>query len=170
LGNYARALEYLLTTREDMDGTKVIHDWYSRILLESALAEVHFAEGDLGKARTHADQFLDLTLGTAERTWQALAWTACAKVAVAEHDAERAESCITKAFTAADGFEVPLAEWQIAAAAAKHYEGLGKRDLADRHRDRSRVAILKLANSMAPNEPLRQTFLNSSQISEILGP
>jgi DNA-binding winged helix-turn-helix (wHTH) protein len=169
LGNHARALEYLLTTRDDMGRHKVIHDWYCRLLLESALAQIWLAEGDLNKARTQANQFLELTLATAEHTWQALGWTACAKVAIAERDSERASVCVANAFGSADGFEVPLAEWQMEATAAEHYEGMAKRELAEGHRKRSRASILKLANSLAADQPLRQTFLSSPAIANILG-
>ena len=51
-------------------------DWYWRMLLESALTEVWLAQGDLAQARAQAERFLQVTLATEERTWQALAWEA----------------------------------------------------------------------------------------------
>jgi hypothetical protein len=101
-----------------MNRQAVIHDWYSRMLLESAVTELSLAKGDLAEARLQADRFLSATLATAERTWQALAWEASARVAVASLDWERAHECIANALAVMEGFETPLAAWRVHATAA----------------------------------------------------
>jgi len=78
---------------------------------EVALTELWLAKGNLTHARPEAEHFLELTLATAERTWQARAREASARVAIAECDLHRAQSCIDRA--AMEGFEVPLAAWRV---------------------------------------------------------
>jgi len=68
----------------------VMLDWYWRMLLESGLTEVWLAKGDLVQARLQAERFLEITLATAKRTWQALAWEANVRVAMTEGDIPRA--------------------------------------------------------------------------------
>jgi len=107
------ASEHLLAARSEMDRRPVIHDWYCRVMLEVALTELWLAKGDLTHARPDAEHFLELTLATAERSWQARAREASARVAIAECDLHRAQSCIDRALAAMEGFEVPLAAWRV---------------------------------------------------------
>ena len=94
LGNYDLALKHLSTARNAMNQQMVIVDWYWRMQLQSSLTELWLAKGDLKQARTEAERFLEVTLATAERTWQALAWEANARVAMAQRDLERAHECV----------------------------------------------------------------------------
>jgi hypothetical protein len=54
-----------------------------------------------------AQRFLDVALTTADRTWQALAWRANARVAKAKLDLTRAKQCLARALVTMEGFEVP---------------------------------------------------------------
>ena len=110
-----------------------------------------------------------MTLATAERTWQALAWDANTRVAMAEPNMERAHECLANALSTMEGFEVPLAAWRVHATAVALYEGTGNRVAVKQHRARSRATILRLANSLAAEEPLRTTFLSAPAIANILG-
>ena len=84
-GSYETASEHLLAARSEMDRQPVIHDWYCRMMLEEALTELWLAKGALTHARPEAERFLELTLATAERTWQARAWeTSASRVAMEE--------------------------------------------------------------------------------------
>jgi tetratricopeptide (TPR) repeat protein len=166
LGNYESALERLLLARADMDPLPVA--WYWRMPLESALTELWLAKGDLAQARPQAERFLKISLANAEHTWQALAWEVNARVAIAELDLTRAHDCSAKALSAMQGFEVPLAAWRVHATAFEIYQNSGDRDLAERHLALSRATIMKLANSMSAEEPLRRTFLSAPMIRKIL--
>jgi hypothetical protein len=42
------------------------------MVLEAGLTDLWLAKGDLTQARPEAERFLELTLATAERTWQAV--------------------------------------------------------------------------------------------------
>jgi tetratricopeptide (TPR) repeat protein len=168
LGNYESALEHLLAARADMDRSSIIFNWFWRMRLESAFTELRLAQGDLAQARPQAERFLAITLETAEHTWQALAWEANARVAIAELDQMRAQDCIAKALSAMEGFETPLAVWRVHATASELYRSSGDRGSAERHLALSRETIMKLANSLPAEEPLRETFLSAPMIRNIL--
>ncbi len=169
LGDYESALEHLLTARDDMDRRMVINDWYCRMPLQSGLTELWLAKGDLPQARTEAERFLQVTQATAERTWQALAWEANARLAMAEVDLERTRDCIAKALSTMEGFEVPLAAWRVHATAAELCRGRKNSESSEHHHQLSRATILKLADSLAAEEPLRKTFLSAPSVRKVLG-
>lgn len=139
------------------------------MLLESALTELWLAKWDLPAARTEAERFLSVTLATVERTWQALAWEANARVAMAQLDVGRARDCIAKALSTMEGFEVPLADWRVHATAVELYQASDNSESAEHHRELSRATILKLADSLPAEEPLRKTFLAAPSVRKVLG-
>jgi len=169
LGSPERALDRLSAAQHEMDQQAVIHDWYTRMLLESALTEVWFAKADVPKARAQAERFLDATLATEERTWQALAWEANARAAIATLELERAQDCIAKALSTMEGFEVPLAAWRVHGTAAELSERTGDSESATRQRELGRATILRLAHSLPAEEPLRRTFLSAPSVCRVLG-
>ncbi|MFZ2061934.1 MAG: AAA family ATPase [Candidatus Binatus sp.] len=169
LGNYDLALKHLSTARNAMNQQMVIIDWYWRMQLQSSLTELWLAKGDLKQARTEAERFLEVTLATAERTWQALAWDANARIAMAQRDLERAHECVKNALSTMEGFEVPVAAWRVHATAAELYRGSEKSKRAEHHLELSRATILKLADSLPTEEPLRKTFLSAPSVREVLG-
>src|SRR5271157_2944007 len=169
LGNYRIALEYLLKCRDEMEQNPLMTDWYYRMPLQQALAEVWLSQGELEKARVEGEEFLKITLATQEHTYRALALEVNTRVAIAERDWDRARNCLAKALEAMEGFEVPLAHWRVHATAAELHRRLGNRDSADSHRELSRATILKLANSLPSDVPLRKTFLSAPVVSKILG-
>jgi hypothetical protein len=136
--------------------------------LEHALTELWLAKGNLTQARPQAERFLKIVLAAAEHMWQALAWEVSARVAMAELDVTRAQECISKALSAMEGFEVPLAAWRVHAIAFELYRDSGNPDLAKSHLALSREIIMKLANSLPEEEPLRQTFLSAPMVRGIL--
>jgi tetratricopeptide (TPR) repeat protein len=169
LGNYEVAEQHLRTICVEMKHQTVVHDWYRRMELQAALTELYLANGDLQNAQVEAEKFLQVTQVTAERTWQALAWEANARVGMAKDDFPTARDCIAAGLSAMQGSEVPLANWRVHATAAELYARLGNQDLAEHHRESSRATILQLANSLPADEPLRQTFLSSAMVFNILG-
>jgi DNA-binding winged helix-turn-helix (wHTH) protein/tetratricopeptide (TPR) repeat protein len=168
LGNYESALEHLLVARADMDRSATMLAWYHRLQLESALTELWLAKGDLSQARAQAESYLKLALATAEHTWQALAWEVNARVALAGLDVPRAQACIATGVSATEGFEVPLAAWRVHATAFEVFQNSGDQELAQCHLALSRNTIMKLANSLPAEEPLRETFLSAPAIRKIL--
>jgi DNA-binding winged helix-turn-helix (wHTH) protein/tetratricopeptide (TPR) repeat protein len=169
LGNHESALEQLLTARAIMDRSAVAFAWVWRMPLESALTELWLAKGDLAQARPQAEKLLRIALASAEHTWRALAWEVNARVSMAELDLTRAQDCIVKGLSAMEGFEVPLAAWRVHATAFELYQNSGDRDLAERHLALSRETVMKLANSLPTEEPLRRTYLAAPVVRKILG-
>jgi hypothetical protein len=168
LGEYDTGLKHLNEVRDEMDRHKVIHDWYSRMQLEWGATELSLAQGDLMRAKSDAQRFLRVTLSTAERTWQALAWEVSARVASAERDTEHADACVAQALSTMEGFEVPLASWRVHATAADHSERTGHSASATRHRELSAATIFKLAESLPADEPLRSIFLSAPAVRRLL--
>jgi hypothetical protein len=174
LGNYESALEHLSAARAEMERAQVVWDWWWRMPVEAALTELWLVTGDLAQAQPQAETFLATTLATAEHTWQALAWEANARVAMAAMEWSRAEECVSKALSAIEGFEAPLAAWRVHGTAADLYARAGDGDsaghpAAGHHRELSRATILKLANSLVADVPLRQIFLSAAVVRKILG-
>jgi hypothetical protein len=167
VGKYESAVEHLLAVRAIMDRSAVIFVWLWRMPIESALAEVWLAKGDLTRARPQAERSLKIALATAEHTWQALAWELNARVAMAELDLTRAQNCTANGLCAMEGFEVPLAAWRVHATAAEIYRRMKSRELEERHLALSRETVMKLANSLPAEEPLRQTFLSAPMVRKI---
>src|SRR5271157_1438238 len=169
LGNHERALEYLLKSGNEMEQNPLMTDWYDRMLLQRALTEAWLSKGDLAQARVEAEEFLKVTLATEERTFRGLAFEARARVAMAERDLPRAQDCTTQALQAMEGYEVPLADWRVHGTAYELYQRMKQRDAAKKHRELSRATIMKLADSLPVEEPLRQIFLSAPMVSKILG-
>jgi DNA-binding winged helix-turn-helix (wHTH) protein/tetratricopeptide (TPR) repeat protein len=168
LGNLERAMESLSAAQQDMDRSPSLFDWYWRMPLKGGLTEVSLRTGDLPRTRADGQRFLDVTLMAAERTWQALAWEANARIARAELDLNRAKDCVSKALLTMEGFEVPLAAWRVHATAAEIFAWSGNREVSQWHRQLSRKTILELANSLPDDHTLRETFLAAPAVVAIL--
>jgi DNA-binding winged helix-turn-helix (wHTH) protein len=168
VGDYAGALEDLSTAANDMGRQTVRFDWYWRMPLAAGLTELSLAKGDRVRARLEAERFLDRALATEERTWQGLAWEINSRVALADRDHARASDCIAKAVSTVQGFEVPLAAWKVHATAAVIEEEGGSLESARSHRNLSRTTILRLANSLPEQEPLRKIFLSAPAVAQVL--
>ena len=87
---------------------------------------------------------------------------------MAEIDLRRAQECVSRALVTMEGFEVPLAGWRVHATAAEVSQRAEDTESSRRHCEISRVAILKLANSLTPEGPLRKAFLSAPSVTKIL--
>jgi DNA-binding winged helix-turn-helix (wHTH) protein/tetratricopeptide (TPR) repeat protein len=168
LGDYARALEDFSTLNREMDRQTVFFDWYWRMPAAAGMTELWLATGDRSRAQQEAGRFLEISLATADRHWQGLAWEVNSRVALENLDLPRAQDCIAEALTIVQGFEVPLAAWRVHATAAHIDEESGNHAAASAHREVSRVTILRLANSLSEQEPLRKSFLSAHAVARIL--
>jgi hypothetical protein len=168
LGNYDQSLAHLSVVREGMNRQPLPVDMILRMPLESALTELWLATKTLPQSRRQAESFLKAALATAERTWQGLAWEANVRVALTQGDMGKSQQCLAEAVATIKGFEVPLAAWRVHATAAEVYELARNKEVAEHHRQLSRVTILRLANSLGP-EPLRRTFLSAAPVRKVIG-
>lgn len=168
LGNYERSLDRLNAASEEMDGQATLGDWYWRLVQRWALTNLWLSRGDLTRAAETAESFLAIATAAEEHTWQALAWEANARMALGMRDNERAQALIQNALSAVEGFEVPIASWQVHATAADIARVRGD-SAAARHRSTSRSIILALAESLGPGElSLRQTLLSAPAVARVL--
>ena len=67
-----------------------------------------------------------------------------------------------------EGYEVPIAHWRVHGTACELYGCIGSLEAAEKHRELSRTTIMKLANSMPTDEPLRGIFLSAPAVRRIL--
>jgi tetratricopeptide (TPR) repeat protein len=168
LGSHARALERFSRAREDMDRYDVIFSWHVRMMVEHGVTDALLAKGDLRRARAQAERFLEITLASADRMFQALAWEANARLAMVESDLARAADCIGRAVASIEGLEVPLAAWRVHATAAECADRARDGRAAQRHGELSRTTILELADTLPLEEPLRSTFLSAPAVRVVL--
>jgi tetratricopeptide (TPR) repeat protein len=166
--NHAHAHALLRAAKDEMNDRAVIHDWYCRLLLQWALANLWLAQGDLTRAREESNEFLKLTEATAERTWQGLAWDVNARVATALGETQRAARCVAQGLAAIEGYEAPLAIWPLHATAARLSTAIGDLGNAERHIETTRATILALAASLDSHESLRTTFLMAPSVANAL--
>jgi len=69
-----------------------------------------------------------------------------------------------------EGFEVPLAAWRVHGTAAELYGRAGNDAASESHRALARATILRLSNSLASDDPLRDTFLSAPSARRIVDP
>jgi len=87
---------------------------------------------------------------------------------MAQLDLDRARDGIAKGLSTMEGFEVPLATWRVHATAAELYRAGDNGESAYHHCELSRATIVKLADSLAVEEPLRKTFLSAPSVRKVL--
>jgi hypothetical protein len=108
---------------------------------------------------------LNASLRTRERTYQALAWEANARIAMISQDHAAAEVCVSHALSFVERWEIPVAAWRVHATAA---EGSTDPELARAQWRRSADTITRLADSLPQTEPSREIFLSAPRIRQIL--
>jgi hypothetical protein len=142
--------------------------WYWRIRAQLGSADAWLGAGNLPAARLEAGGLLESALATADPNLHALAWEMNARIAVAEENWGRAESCIERALALAETFGIPATAWQVHRTAWDIYGNANDLDAAQGHRLHARELILSIADSFEPGEPLRETFLAGAPVARIL--
>ena len=99
---------------------------------------------------------------------QALAWELGARVAMAEKDRKGAEDKIEKGLAILQEFEIPTTAWRVHATRSDLYRHAKNETAAEAERARAEAIILALANSFAPDDPLRHAFLAAAPVRRIL--
>jgi DNA-binding winged helix-turn-helix (wHTH) protein/tetratricopeptide (TPR) repeat protein len=162
LGKFEEGLKHLTEARELMNREPLVFDWYYRMPLQQALTDQALKTGNISQAHQEAEKFLSVTLATSERTWQALAWEARARVALADSDREHARADIQKAIETIEGFDLPLADWRVHSTAMDVFP-----ERAEHHRRLSAATAGKLADSLVAFDDLKRTFLSSELVVRI---
>jgi DNA-binding winged helix-turn-helix (wHTH) protein/tetratricopeptide (TPR) repeat protein len=165
---YNQAIQHFQEVREDDLTPKFLLHWIFRMKAQLETANAWLLSGDISKALAEADGFFEAAMSTADPNPQALAWDLKARVAMAEKNWAGARESIQQALAIVDKFEILVAAWQVHATAWQLYCQAKEIKLADSNRKRAETCILRIANSFAPDEPLRASFLSAPQIARVL--
>jgi hypothetical protein len=92
------------------------------------------------------------------------------RIAIADEDWTRARDHVDQAFAVLEKFDVPVAAWRVHATAWDLLLHAKDSNAAETHRARAEAYVLAIANSFAPDEPLRKTFLEAAPVRRILKP
>ena len=166
---YAQAIEHFRNAEAAPTGTMFFLNWAWRLMAQLESINARLMSGDLVNIRPAADAYLQSALATGDPQMWALAWEMRARVSLAEDDVRGARDQIGQAMAIVDKYEILVAAWQIFATAWRVYEQGKEHKTAEAYRKRAEDCILKIANSFAPGEPLRATFLAAAPIRRILG-
>jgi tetratricopeptide (TPR) repeat protein len=166
--DYDQAIEHFRQVRDPEVTPKFFLHWIWRMTAQLELSNVWLQSGDILNARLEADGFLESALSTADPHLQALAWEMKTRVAMAEKDWIGAREYIQQAIAIVDRYEVLVAGWQVHATAWHLYRHAKDKEAAERHLARAEACILKIANSFANDEPLRESFLSARPVARIL--
>jgi DNA-binding winged helix-turn-helix (wHTH) protein/tetratricopeptide (TPR) repeat protein len=163
LGNVAAALEYLRVAEGEMGRQPVLMDWYWRLALEWGMVGALIANGDHATALSHAERLCGLAVQTDERAWQALAWEARARAALACGATAESIGHVANALAACEQVKVPLAEWRVHATGAMAYKAAGDLRRARTHHRLGAAIRSRLADTLPEGDPLRSKFERRSE-------
>lgn len=166
-GKYGDASRSFARVLDPKKTPKFFLHWYWRMIAQLGLSDAWLASGDLRKARREADRFLQSALSTAEPNLHALAWDVDARVTVAEKDWKAAEEKIEKGLAVLHQFEIPTTAWRVHATRSDLYRQAKNDAAAEVHRARAERIVLALANSFAPDDPVRTAFLAAATVRRI---
>ena len=166
-GQYDDASRSFAQVLDPRERTKVFLHWYWRLVAQLGLSNVWLAAGSLRKAHLEADRVLESALSTAEPNLHALAWEVGARVAMAEKDWKGAEEKIERGLAVLEKYEIPTTAWRVHAARSDLYRQARNETAAEAHRARAEAIILALADSFAPDDPLRHAFLAAAPVRRI---
>jgi DNA-binding winged helix-turn-helix (wHTH) protein len=167
LGRYSEAQRNFAAVQQFTEKNFYLH-WYWRMQAQHGSAVAWLAAGDLVKASLEADTFLKAACSTEDPVLQARAWELKARTAMATEGWSQAEEFLSHALEILLRFDVPMAAWQVHEAGWSLYRVLGHADKAEEQRLRAEGAIRALADSFAPGEPLREIFLSTPRVIEVL--
>jgi DNA-binding winged helix-turn-helix (wHTH) protein/tetratricopeptide (TPR) repeat protein len=164
LGDMRAALDDFRAAEAEMERQPAHLDWYWRLPLEWGWVNLLIASSDRSATRARAMRLCDLAAQTSERMWQALAWEARARAALAFGDMAEAIDHVAKAVAACAGTQVPLAELRVQATAAIVHKAAGDTESARQHTRQGETIRAQLAGSLAQGHPLRQQFEHRSAL------
>jgi hypothetical protein len=163
LGNIASALDALRMAEAEMVRQPVHLDWYWRLALEWGMVGALIANGDHAAAHARAKRLCGLAAETDERSWQAMAWEARARAALACGETSEAMADVVEALARCAGVTAPLAEWRVHATGASVFKAGGDSRQSERHSRLGAAIRERLAGTLPDGDPLRSTFERRSE-------
>ncbi len=167
-GDYTQAIEYFRAVSAPKVITKFFLHWVWRISAKLEEGNAWLRSGDLEHACRSANDLLQSALVTDDPHLQSLAWDLKSRIAMAENDLVNARGCLERSLAIVRKFEIPIAAWQVHATSWQLYGRLGEPEQSTIHRESACSYILGIADSFAPDEPLRETFLKASPVHNVL--
>ena len=167
-GKYPQAIDHFRNVCEPAIPTKFFLHWWYRLMARLESINACLLSGNLPSARAAAKDFLLSALSTADPYLQALAWDLKARLAMTESDWHGARESMRQACGIVEKFEILVPAWQVYSTAWHLHERLKESQKAKASRKRAATCILKIADSFAPDEPLRATFLAAAPVRRIL--
>ena len=166
-GRYEEATRQFQAILDPEITPKFFLHWYWRMNAQLGLCNVWLAAGDLRRARTEADRFLESACSTAEPNLQALAWEAQARIEMAGQNWTAALDRIQKGLAIVETFGIPVAGWQVHATYWDVCRLTRDDAAAETHRAQAEAALDSLADSFDADDPLRQLFLSAPEVRRI---
>ncbi|HET9804908.1 MAG TPA: AAA family ATPase, partial [Candidatus Acidoferrum sp.] len=148
--------------------TKYFLHWLWRHTAHLELGNAWLQAGDINQAESVSANFLDAALQTSDPQLQASAWELRARVAMAKNDAGLARDQIDNALAVLAKFEIPTAAWPTFVTASDIYSSLKEEKRSNVFSETARNEIFKIADSFAPDEPLRASFLAAEPVRRAL--
>ena len=166
-GRWGEARRHFEAVRDPTQTPKFFMHWFWRMHAHVGLVRAWLHSGEIANARVEADRVTETARGIDDPNLQALAWEASAQVAIAESHWTDARQGIDRAFAAVARFGVPISAWRVHATASELYRKLGQSEEAALQRERALAHIAALAESFAPEEPLRLAMLGAASIRRV---
>jgi len=165
--DFPLALAHFSRVHQMDPGTKFFLSWLWRITAHLELGNVWLRSGDTAKSKFASESVLRSALSVADPHIQVLAWDLAARLSMAESEMPLAQERIEKAIQLAEQYEIPLAAWRAYATASEIFRAGGENDQADWAIQQAEDAVVRIANSFDPDEPLRATFLSGEPLHRI---
>ena len=166
-GKYDDASRSFAKVLDPKKTPKFFLHWYWRMNAQLGLSNVWLASGNLRKARLEADRFLSppcrLPSPTCTR-WRGT-WRHESRWRRRTGRVRRRRSRRGSRFCSA--FEIPTTAWRVHATRSDLYRQAKNETAAEADRARAEAIILALANSFAPDDPLRHAFLAAAPVRRI---
>ncbi len=141
--------------------------WRYNIRHQAARTEHWLSQGNLHQATEYANGLLEVANRYAARKYVAVAHKLLAQIAVARGAHDEGQARLMSSMEVLRNYPVPVVEWRVLAALARLHSARNDATAARDAFSCSAAIIQNIARN-APTEELRSTFLNSSEVREVL--
>jgi tetratricopeptide (TPR) repeat protein len=141
--------------------------WRHNLRLQAAQAEHWLAQGDADRSEEYARELLRVAMRHDCRKHMANAHKLLGEIAIHRGQPEEAERELTSAVALLEKYPAVLLAWKTYAALGRLRQERGELELA-RQEFASAARIINQIAATVPDEELRETFLTSPMVKEIL--
>jgi len=140
--------------------------WRYNIRHQAARCEHWLSQGDLAQASEYASRLFEMAGEFKARKYVAVAHKLRAEIALARGTANEAAAELDSALGVLGSYPVPVLEWKVLAVLGRVHSAGSDAARAREAFARSAAIIQRIASN-APDEKLRGTFLDSSEVREV---